>query len=152
MPRVAPAAHQEALRRAGLPVRGRLADLFALLRASPDTHLRLAEVAHMAAEAGLAATPVEIDRQLKTLADHGLLSRLPSTAPEPVFDTVPEPHFHLVYEDPAQIVDLDVSPETLFAILRNALAERPDSVEIMVRFRAIRSRPRTQPSGNGASS
>jgi Fe2+ or Zn2+ uptake regulation protein len=72
---------------------------------------------------------------LETLADHGLLGRLPSTTAEPVFDTVPEPHSHLVYEEPAQIVDLDVSPETLLAILRQAMVERPDGVEILIRLR-----------------
>ena len=89
----------------------------------------------MAAATGLTATPAELARQLETLADHGLLGRLPSTAAEPVFDTVPEPHSHLVYEEPAQIIDLDVSPETLLAILRQAMAERPHGVEIMIRFR-----------------
>ncbi len=34
----------------------------------------------------------------------------------------------------ARTVDLDVSPKTLFAILHQALAERPDGVEILVRF------------------
>ena len=90
----------------------------------------------MAAETGFAATPVGLARQLETLADHGLLGRLPTTAAEPVFDTVPEPHSHLVYEQTTQTVDLHVSPETLLAILRQALAERPDGVEVLVRFRA----------------
>ena len=46
-----------------------------------------------------------------------------------------------VYEEPAQTVDLHVSPETLLAILRQALIDWPDGVEILVRFRAIRRRP-----------
>jgi Fur family iron response transcriptional regulator len=89
----------------------------------------------MAAEAGFNAAQAELARQLETLADHGLLVRLPSTAAEPVFDTVTEPHAHLVYEETAQTVDLHVSPGTLLEILRQALAERPDEVEILIRFR-----------------
>lgn len=127
---------REELRRAGLSRHRRLARLLALLRAAPETHLGLAEVARMAAQKGLAATPAGLAGQLQTLADHGLLGRLPTTAAEPVFDTIPEPHCHLVYEESSQIVDLHVSTETLFAILRRALAESPDGVEILVRFRA----------------
>jgi Fe2+ or Zn2+ uptake regulation protein len=89
----------------------------------------------MAAKTGLPAMPAELARQLDTLVDHGLLGRLPSIAAEPVFDTVTEPHSHLVYEETAQTVDLHVSPETLLEILRQAMAERPDRVEILIRFR-----------------
>ena len=128
-------AIRDALRRAGLPGHGAPARLLALLRAAPETHLGLAEIARMAAATGLASTPAVLSRQLDLLVDHGLLARLPCTAAEPVFDTVPESHSHLVYEDTAQIVDLDVSPETLIAILRQALAERPGEVDILVRFR-----------------
>jgi Fur family iron response transcriptional regulator len=135
MPQAVQPAIREELRRAGLPRQGSLARLLALLRAAPDTHLRLADVVRMATEAGLPMTPAEIARQLETLADLGLLGRLLSTAAEPLFDTVPRPHFHLVYEETAETVDLDVSPETLLAILRQALAERPDRVEVLVRFR-----------------
>jgi len=126
---------REELRRAGLSSHPTLARLLALLRTAPETHLGLAEVVRMATETGLAATPVGLARQLETLADHGLLGRLPTTAAEPVFDTDPEPHSHLVYEQTTQIVDLRVSPATLFAIIRQALAEWPDGVEILVRFR-----------------
>jgi Fe2+ or Zn2+ uptake regulation protein len=96
MPQAVKAAFREELRRAGLPGQGALARLLALLRSSQDTHLSLAEVVRMAAETGLVATPVELAHQLEALADLGLLGRLPSTAAEPVFDTVPEPHSHLV--------------------------------------------------------
>jgi len=135
MARAAEALFREELRRAGLPVQGILARLLALLRAVPETHLTLGEVARLAASGGIAAGPAELARQLDTLVEHGLLGRLPSTGAEPVFDTVPEPHSHLVYEETAQIVDLAVSPETLLAILRQALAERPDGVEVLVRVR-----------------
>ncbi len=141
MPKAVEAAYREELCRAGLPGRGTFARLLALLRASPDTHLCVAEVARMAGETGLAATPMEISRQMETLADHGLLGRLPSFAAGAVFDTVLEPHSHLIYEDPAQIVDLAVSPETLLAIVRDLLAERPDGVEILVRRRANPGQP-----------
>jgi Fe2+ or Zn2+ uptake regulation protein len=135
MPRAVEAACRKELRRARLSGQGGLVRLLTLLRTAPDTHFVLAEVVHMAAAAGLVATSAELAHQLETLADHGLLGRLPSTAADPVFDTVPEPHAHVVYEEPAQIVDLDVSPETLLAILRQAMAERPDGVEILIRFR-----------------
>ena len=135
MPHAVEAVLREELRRAGLPGHGALPRLLALLRASPEVHLTLAEVADMVAEAGLAVTSGELARQLELLADHGLVGRLPTTTTELVFDTVPEPHSHLVYEESAQVVDLHVSAETLLAMVRDALAQRPGSVEILVRFR-----------------
>jgi Fur family iron response transcriptional regulator len=89
----------------------------------------------MAADTGMAATQVELARHLEALTDVGLIARIPSIGAEPVFDTVPEPHSHIVYEETAQIVDLHVSSETLLAIVRRVLAERPDEVEILIRFR-----------------
>ncbi len=135
MPNAVEAGIREELRHAGLPGQGALARLLVLMRAALETHLSLGEVARLAAEAGLEMPQGELTRQLETLADHGLLGRLLSTTTEPVFDTITEPHSHLVYEETAQIVDLRVSPETLLAILRQVLAERPDGVEIMVRAR-----------------
>jgi Fur family iron response transcriptional regulator len=135
MPHTVEAVFREELRRAGLPGHGALPRLLALLRASPEVHLTLAEVAELVAEAGLAVTSGELARQLELLADHGLIGRLPTTTTELVFDTVPEPHSHLIYEESAQIVDLHVSPDTVLAMVRDALAKRPDSVEILVRFR-----------------
>lgn len=135
MPQAVEAACREELRRAGLSGQGGLVRLLALLRTAPETHFGFAEILRMAADTGLTATHGELARQLETLADHGLLSRLLSTAAEPVFDTVTEPHSHLVYEETAQTVDLHVSPGTLLEILRQALAERPDEVEILIRFR-----------------
>jgi Fur family iron response transcriptional regulator len=135
MPHAVEAVFREELRRAGLPGHGALPRLLALLRAAPETHLTLAEVGDMVAEAGLAMTQTELAHHLETLADHGLVGRLPTTTTELVFDTVPEPHSHLIYEEPAQIVDLHVSTETLLLMVRQALAERPDGVEIVVRFR-----------------
>ena len=131
------AAIQDELRQAGLPGQGPLARLLGLLRAAPNTHLGLAEITRMAAAAGLTMAPVEIARYLETLAALGLLGRLPSIVAEPVFDTVPRPHSHLVYEDTAETVELDVSPETLLAILRQALAEQPGRVEVLIRFRHL---------------
>ena len=135
MPLAVEASCRQELRRVGLSGQGALVRLLTLLRAAPETHLGLAEVLRMAAKTRLPTTPAELARQLETLVDHGLLGRLPGIAAEPVFDTETEPHSHLVYEETAQIVDLRVSPETLLAILRRALAERSDGVEILVRFR-----------------
>ncbi|MBB3896700.1 helix-turn-helix domain-containing protein [Roseococcus suduntuyensis] len=135
MPYAVDATLREALRRAGLPAQGPMARLLALLRGDAETHFTAAAAARMAAAAGIAAPPTEVARLLDTLADHGLLGRLPSPGGEAVFDTVPEPHSHLVYEETAQTVDLHVSPETLLALLRQALAERPGEVEVMVRLR-----------------
>lgn len=139
MPHTVDAAFREELRCAGLPGHGLLPRLLAVLRAAPETHLTLAEVAGMAAEAGIAVTQAELARHLETLADHGLLGRLPTTTAELVFDTIPEPHSHVVYEESAQIVDLHVSADTLLVMVRHALSERPDSVEILVRFRRDRA-------------
>ena len=52
-----------------------------------------------------------------------------------MFDTVAEPHSHLIYEESGQVVDLHVSADTVLAMVRDALAKRPDGVEILVRFR-----------------
>ena len=147
MPHAVEAVFREELRRAGLPGHGALPRLLALLRASQESHLTLAAVAEMAAEAGLAVAPAELVRHLEALADHGLLGRLPTTTTELIFDTVPEPHSHLIYEESAQIVDLHVSAETLLAMVRDALAQRPEGVEILVRFRrdpAAASEPATR--------
>jgi hypothetical protein len=122
-------------RRAGLPGQGPLVRLLALLRAAPETHLGLAEVLHMAAEIGLVETPVELAGHLETLADHGLVGGCPARIAEPVLDTAPKSQSDLVYEETAQTIDLDVLPETLLAIIRQALAERADGVLILVRFR-----------------
>ncbi len=127
-------ACREELRRVGLPGQGALVRLLALLRAAPEPHLSLAQV-HQMVDEKLATSSAELDRQLSLLADHGLLGRLPDIAAEPVFDTEPEPHSHLVYEQTNQIVDLHVSPETLLAVLRHALTELSDRVEIVVRIR-----------------
>ena len=135
MPHTVEAVLREELRRAGLPGHGGLPRLLALLRASPEVHLTLADVGDLTAEAGLAVTVAELARQLEALADHWLIGRLPTTTTELVFDTVTEPHSHIVYEESEHVLDLHVSPDTLLAMIRDALARRPDSVEIMVRFR-----------------
>lgn len=142
MPHTVEAVLREELRRAGLPGHGALPRLLALLRASPDVHVTLADVADIVAEGGLAITSGELARQLELLADHGLVGRLPTTTTELVFDTVPEPHSHLIYEESGQIVDLHVSADTVLAMVGDALAKRPDSVEILVRFRR---EPRMEP-------
>lgn len=135
MPHTVDAVFREELRRAGLPGHGVLPRLLALLRAAPETHLTVADVAFLAAEAGLAVTETELQRQLESLADHGLIGRLPTTVAETIFDTIATPHAHLIYEDPDQVIDLHVSDETLLAMLRQALAERPGGLDILVRLR-----------------
>jgi Fur family iron response transcriptional regulator len=127
-------ATSDALRAAGLPLRGPLPRLLALLAASPDTHLSLAQIEPMALEAGLALRPVELARCLETLVEHGLLGLLPTTGPERVFDTLPQAHAHVIYEDD-QVIDLHVSHETLLAMIADALERRPGAVEVVVRFR-----------------
>lgn len=129
------AVFQEELRRAGLSGRGAMAHLLALLRESPETHLSLAEIADLAAEAGLAVTAGDLARGLEALADHHLIGRLPTTTAELIYDTVPEPHSHIVYEDSAQVVDLHVSAETLLLMVRDALAQHPEGVDVILRFR-----------------
>ena len=126
---------REELRRAGLPAQGKLARLLVALRAAPETHLTRGEIDRLPAVQALGVAPSVLASQLEALAQAGLLGRLPSTQAEPVFDTVPSPHSHLLYEETAQVVDLDVSAETLIAILRQALKERPGEVDILVRFR-----------------
>lgn len=135
MPHAVEAALREELRRAGLAGHGALPRLLALLRASPEEHLTLTEIAELVAEAGVAVTSGDLARQLELLADHGLVGRLATTTTELVFDTVPEPHSHLVYEESGQVVDLHVSADTVLAMVRDALAKRPGGVEILVRFR-----------------
>lgn len=134
-------ACREDLRRAGLPGQGQLVRLLALLRTAPEPHLTQGQVLHLLVENNLATSSGELDKQLRLLTDHGLLARLLDAAAEPIFDTETEPHSHLVYEDTSQIVDLHVSPETLLAVVRRALAEQSDTVEIIVRVR------RTSPGG-----
>jgi Fe2+ or Zn2+ uptake regulation protein len=135
MPHTVDEAVLDELRGAGLPGRGTLPRLLALLRGSPETHLTLAEMAEMAAEAGLAVTPADLHRQVEALADHGLIGRVPTTTTDLVFDTVAEPHFHFVYEESEQVVDLHVSAETLLVMVRDALVRRPGAVDVIVRFR-----------------
>ena len=129
-------AVRQELHRAGLHGGGPLARLLTLLRGAEDTHFGLTDAARIAAAGGLPATPLELALQLEALVDHGLLGRVPTTSSELVFDTVPEPHAHLVYEDTAQTLDLHVSAETLLAILRQLLLDRSGSVDILVRVRS----------------
>jgi len=127
---------QEELRRAGLPGTGTLPRLLALLRAAPESHLGFRQVLDLANESKFSISPTELSRQLHLLADSGLIGRLPNTAAEPIFDTVPEPHSHLVYEETGQVIDLHVSAETLLAVLRQALVAQPGRVEVLVRVRS----------------
>jgi len=137
MERAMEATCRDELRRAGLPGQGTLVRLLALLHAAPESHVSVSEVHRMVEANKIPISSAELDRQLHVLADHGLLGRFPSIAAEPVFDTAPEPHSHLVYEGTGQTVDLHVSPETLLAVVRQVLAEHSDRVEILVRVRSF---------------
>lgn len=118
------------------PSRDDLSDhMLALLLESEDPHLGLTEIVRLAGARGLSLDPAEIARHLDRLVARGRLGRLPTVAAEPVFDTVPEPHAHIVYEETAQTVDLDVSTDTLLAILRRMLTERPEAIEVLIRVR-----------------
>ena len=135
MPTFVEAAIREELRRAGLAAQGSLPRLLAILRQSPDTHLTTPDIADLLARGGVAITLTELAHQLEILTAGGLISRLPTPAAEVVWDLVPEAHAHFVYGDFDQIIDMHVSEETLLAMIRDALAQRPGGVEVFVRFR-----------------
>ncbi len=129
-------AAREEVRRAGLAADGPLPRLLTLLRAAGETHIDPAEAQRLAAEGGLAIGRAEIADLLETLAGRGLLGRVPSMTGGPVYDTVPQPHSHLMDEATDTVVDLDVSPETLAAIVARAIADQPGRVEVLLRIRA----------------
>lgn len=135
MARAGNATPPDALGDASVTNRRTLVRLLEMLRAAPETHLALAEVARMAAEARITTSPAALQRHLDTLTELGLLGRLPMAVDEPVYDTVPEPHSHLIYQETGQVIDLHVSSETLLAILREALAAQPGGVDVLVRVR-----------------
>lgn len=128
-------ALREELRRAGLPAEGALPRLLGLLRASAETHLDDAAAQRLAAEAGIALGRSETVALLEALVAAGLLGRVPSLGPGPVYDTVTRPHSHLLQEPGGPMVDLEVSPETLAAIVTRAIAENPGRVEVLLRIR-----------------
>jgi Fur family iron response transcriptional regulator len=131
-------ALRRALRAAGLPPDGPEAALLALLRAAPETHLDAAAAQRLAAEGGLALARSEAAALLESLARAGLLGRLPVTEGPPVYDTVPEAHAHIVEEATGGVTDLEVSAETLLAVIGRLLADRPGRVEVLLRIRAPR--------------
>jgi len=135
---------QEELRRAGLPGTGTLPRLLDLLRAAPESHLTFSQVLALVDDSKLRISIAELDRQLRLLADSRLIGRLPSTAAEAVFDTVAEPHSHLVYEETGQTVDLHVSSETLLAVLRRTLAEQSIRVEVLIRVHSAATEEQTK--------
>jgi len=126
------------LRAAGLSSDGPEAALLALLRAVPETHLDAAAAQRLAAEGGFALARSEAALLLEALARAGLLGRLPVTGGPAVYDTVPQAHAHIVDEATASVTDLEVSPETLLGVIRQALADQPGRVEVLLRIRAPR--------------
>lgn len=124
------------VRQAGLPPDGPEAALLDLLRAVPETHMDATAAQRLAAEAGFALARSEVAAMLEALARAGLLGRLPVPGGPPVYDTEARAHAHILDEATATVVDLDVSAETLAAILRQAMADQPGRVEVMLRIRA----------------
>jgi Fe2+ or Zn2+ uptake regulation protein len=136
MASTADAAAREEVRRAGFPADGPLPRLLTLLRAAGETHVAAADAQRLAAEGGLALGLGEVVDLLEALAGKGLLGRVPTHGGGPLYDTIPHPHSHLVDEATASVVDLDVSPETLAAIVAQAIADQPGRVEVLLRIRA----------------
>lgn len=139
MPSFVEATIREELRAAGLAAQGSLPRLLAVLRQSADTHLTTPAIADLLARGGVAITLTELAHQLDVLAAGGLITRLPTPGAEVTWDLIPEAHAHFVYGDVDQIIDMHVSEETLLAMIRDALVQRPGGVEVFVRFR--RERP-----------
>lgn len=131
------AARQE-LRRAGLPAEEPWPRLLSLLRTAAEPHFDTAQAQRIAAGAGLALGRAELTDHLEALAARGLLGRVPGIGGTAIYDAVPHPHAHMLDEATATMVDLDVSPETLFAIIRQAMADQPGRVEVLLRIRAPR--------------
>ena len=134
MPRITDAALREELRQAGLSAEGPAAELLALLRAAGETHLTAASAQRLAAEGGLALARPEVAALLETLARAGLLARIPVAGGAALYDTVTRRHSHLLDEATGALIDLDVSPETLMAILRRIMADQPGRVEVLLRI------------------
>jgi Fur family iron response transcriptional regulator len=138
MPPPADTALRDELRDAGLPAEGAVAELLALLRAVQDTHLDLAAAQRLAAEGGLGLLRSEVAALMEALARANLLGRVPVPGGAVLYDTEPRPHSHLMEEASGSIVDLDVTPETLAAIIRQTLSDHPGRVEVLLRIRAPR--------------
>ncbi|WP_211866875.1 hypothetical protein [Neoroseomonas terrae] len=138
-------AAREDVRRAGLSADGPLPRLLTLLRIAEETHIDAADAQRIAAEGGLAIGRAEIADLLEALAGRGLLGRVPTMGTAPVYDSVAHPHSHMLDEATATMVDLDVSPETLSAIIRQAIADQPGRVDVLLRIRAPQPAPAATP-------
>ncbi len=139
MASTADTAARDEVRRAGLPTDGPLPRLLTLLRAAEETHVDAAEAQRLAAEGGLAVGRAEMSDLLDAMVAKGLLGRVPTSGGAALYDTVPTPHSHMVDEATDMVVDLDVSPETLAAIVARAIADQPGRVEVLLRIRAPRA-------------
>lgn len=136
MPQTGQEAVRDEVRRAGLPADGPLPGILAMLRMVEDTHLDLAEALRIATAGGLVIGRAEMGDALEALVAHGLLGRVPVIGRPPIYDTIAHCHSHLLDDATATIVDLDVSAETLSAIIRQAIADQPGRVEVLLRIRA----------------
>ncbi|MBW6400277.1 hypothetical protein KPL78_20620 [Roseomonas sp. HJA6] len=129
-------AAREEVRQAGLSADGPVPRLLTLLRTAEETHLDIAEAQRIAAEGGLAIGRAEIGDLMEAMVAHGLLGRVPTAGGVLLYDTIAHPHSHMLDEATATMVDLDVTPETLSAIVTRAIAEQPGRVEVLLRIRA----------------
>ena len=135
MPHTADPLPRDEVRRAGLAADGPLPRLLALLRAAPEPHLDVTEAQRLAAEGGLALGRAETTGLLEALAGGGLLGRVPTPGATALYDTAAHPHSHMIDEAQGIVVDLDVSPATLSAIIARAIADQPERVEVLLRIR-----------------
>ena len=134
-------ATREEVRRAGLAADGPWPRLLSLLRTAEETHFDTAEAHRLAVESGLAIGRAELAEMLDTMVTHGLLGRVPTTGGVALFDTIIRQHSHMLDEATAMMVDLDVSPETLSAIVAQAIAAQSGRVEVLLRIRAPEKGP-----------
>ncbi len=123
MTRQAAAALRRELIAAGVRADADSVLLLNLLRQSDETHLRASDVELLIAGAGRRMGSGAILALLESFVAHRVIGRLLLPTGDVVFDTVAECHSHLVDEERGEIVDLQVSPETLAAIVTQMIAQ-----------------------------
>lgn len=134
MTRQAAAALRRELLAAGVRTDADAVLLLNLLRQSNETHLRASDVDLLVAAAGRRMGAGVTAALLDSFVVHGLIGRLPLPNGDVVFDTVAGCHSHLVDEEGGEIVDLQVSPETLAAIVTQMIALHGRRVAVLLRI------------------
>jgi len=109
--------------------------LLGMLRDQAETHLDAATIQRLLDRMPRRLAPDRTAALLASFVVHGLIGRLALPNGEAVYDTVAECHSHLLDEARAEIVDLQVSPETLAAIVTQTLAQHGRRVEVLLRIR-----------------